>query len=173
VPEDGLEAFDGRGTPQQAIVTTGLHLWRAGDLAEAFGCVVRAPAEARDRVGPGPDFEPFHDGDEVAAGVTAVKLGKLSPDEYALHIAHGPGAIAFADGLIRYGGALGFVPDGLLGDDPKAVRAGLRDAFRGLLERDFDDLLFAHGEPLIGGGKAALREFLQQPVGEEDFGAAL
>jgi hypothetical protein len=41
-----------------------------------------------------------------------------------------------------------------------AVRAGLKDAFRGLQTRDFDHLIFAHGEPLIGGGKAALRDFV-------------
>ncbi len=41
---------------------------------------------------------------------------------------------------------------------------------RGLLTRDFDHLLFAHGEPLIGGGKAALRDFLQRPVGHDDPG---
>jgi hypothetical protein len=35
---------------------------------------------------------------------------------------------------------------------------------RGLLTRDFDHLLFAHGEPLIGGGRAALRRFLREAV---------
>jgi hypothetical protein len=29
-----------------------------------------------------------------------------------------------------------------------------------LLAVDFDTLLFAHGEPIVGGGKQALREFL-------------
>ena len=42
---------------------------------------------------------------------------------------------------------------------------------RGLLERDFEHLLFAHGEPLVGGGKSALRDFVAKPVGEPDFGA--
>jgi len=52
------------------------------------------------------------------------------------------------------------VPGFLLGGDPAAVRAGLRESLRGLLGLDFDNLLFAHGEPLIGGGKAALRAFV-------------
>ena len=51
------------------------------------------------------------------------------------------------------------------------VKAALKDAFRGLLELDFDHLLFAHGEPLVGGGKAALQDFLDKPVGEPDFGS--
>ncbi|HEY3019650.1 MAG TPA: hypothetical protein VGJ32_05630 [Solirubrobacteraceae bacterium] len=162
VPDEGLEgAFGGRATPQQAIVTSGLHMRHADRFAEAYGCRVRAPAEARDRLGDDASFEAYDDGDEVAPGITAIQIGALCPDEYALHIAHGTGAISFADGLIRYGDTLGFVPDSLLGDDPQAIKAGLRDGFRGLLERDFDDLLFAHGDPLIGGGRAALREFLR------------
>jgi hypothetical protein len=48
-----------------------------------------------------------------------------------------------------------------MGDDPSAVQAELRDALRRLLDLDldFDSLLFAHGEPLIEGGRSALREF--------------
>ena len=86
--------------------------------------------------------------------MTAVEVGGIAPDEGALHIDHGDGAVAIADGVIRGpgGGPLGFVPDGLMGDDPETVKAGLRDSFRGLLERDFDTLLLAHGEPVVGRG---------------------
>ncbi len=58
----------------------------------------------------------------MAPGVTAIQIGKRSPDEYALHVASAEGAIAFADGLIRYGDALGFVPDSLMGDDRRRSR---------------------------------------------------
>jgi hypothetical protein len=47
-----------------------------------------------------------------------------------------------------------------MGDDPAAVRAGLRWSLRRLLELDFDSLLFEHGEPLVGGGRVALKEFV-------------
>jgi hypothetical protein len=69
--------------------------------------------------------------------------------------------------------SLGFFSDDLLGDDPRAVKDGLREQFRSLLERDFDHLLFAHGEPVVHGGKAALRDFVSSPVGQEHFGHAL
>src|SRR5664279_1202940 len=70
------------------------------------------------------------------------------------------GALAFADGLTRpRGGGLAFVPGFLMGDDAAAVRAALRESLRGLLDLDFDNLLFAPGEPLVGGAKAAMREF--------------
>jgi len=55
-------------------------------------------------------------------------------------------------------------PGVLLGDDAAAVRAGPRDSLRALLELDFDHLLFAHGDPLIGGGEDALRSFLDLPI---------
>jgi hypothetical protein len=47
-----------------------------------------------------------------------------------------------------------------MGDDPPQVRAGLRAALRRLLALEPDHLLFAHGEPVVGGGSEALRTFL-------------
>lgn len=55
---------------------------------------------------------------------------------------------------------------------PDRVKRGLKPAFHGLLTRELDHLLFAHGDPLVGGGRTALREFVTSPVGHEDFGQA-
>ena len=45
-------------------------------------------------------------------------------------------------------------------DDPEQTKAGLREAYRRLAdELDFELLLLAHGEPVLAGGRAALREF--------------
>ena len=33
-------------------------------------------------------------------------------------------------------------------------------ALERMLERDFDTLLFAHGDPLVGGGRQALERFV-------------
>lgn len=172
VPEGGLDELPGR--PQQVVMTTGLHTRDVREVADAFGIPVRAPREAQERLGDRLAIDqPYRGGEEIAPGVTAVEIGRLCPDEYALHIDAEKGAVAFADALTRYGDALGFFPDDLLGDDPQAVKDGLRQALGGLLTRDFDHLLFAHGEPMAGGGKAALREFLESPVGHEDSGQAL
>ena len=71
-------------------------------------------------------------------------------------------ALDFADGLMRFAdGSLTFAPDFLLGDDPEEVKRGLRRSLRRLLDQSFDNLLFAHGAPLIGGGKEALGAFLE------------
>lgn len=97
----------------------------------------------------------------------------LCPDEYALHITSAEPAIALADAVHHYGGALSFFSDELLGEDAKAVKEGLRQQLHALLERDFRHLLFAHGDPLLGKGKSALRDFVTTPVGQENFGQAL
>jgi hypothetical protein len=106
------------------------------------------------------EVEPFAWGEEVAPGIVAHEVGVLCPDESALHIRHGAGALAVADGVVRFRSAdLGFVPDHLLGDDPQAIRRGLRASYARLLDLDFDALLLAHGEPFAHGGKDALRAF--------------
>jgi hypothetical protein len=159
IPEQGLDALP--GSPEQIVLTIGLHDRDAAQFAAAFDAPIRVPAPALERLGDSLAAEPFRDGEDIAAGVRAIAIGQIAPDEFALHIAVAEGALAFADGLINYGG-LGFVPDHLLGDDAEAVKRGLTEALQGLLDLDFDHLLFAHGDPLIGGGKAALRAFVQR-----------
>ena len=103
----------------------------------------------------------FRFGEEVAPGITALEMGALTPEDTVFRLQAGPGALLFADGLIRgRDGALAFVPDWLMGDDPEGVKRGLRESLRRLLDEDFDALLFAHGEPMAEGGHAALREFV-------------
>lgn len=160
VPEDGFEALPAE--PRQVVLTSGHHGRDAQRFADAFGIPIRALHEADERFAGALAIEPFADGDEVAPGVTAIHVGAICDDEGALHIAVDAGALAFADGLVSSRGAVGFVPDRLLGDDPEGVKAGLRQAYRRLLDRDFDHLLFAHGDPLVGGGKAALRDFVSK-----------
>jgi hypothetical protein len=160
VPDDVLEAL--RKTPPARVVLTNRHHWRQSDrLVAEFGCRVVCPEtglhefEGIDR-----EVQPYAYGDEVAPGVIAHELDAICPDDAALEIRVGDGLIAFADGLMRRDGRLRFVSDPLMGDDPEAVKRGLIDSLRRISELDFDSLLFAHGEPLIAGGKDALVEFV-------------
>jgi hypothetical protein len=161
-PREGLEWFEQRAPPSQVVLTNRHHLRHSERFAEAFGCTIRCCTAGLHEFERGPKVEGFEFGEELAPGMTAHQLGAICPDDTALHIHSADGgALAFADGLARpRGGGLRFMPGFLLGDDPVAVRTGLRESLRGLLELDFENLLFAHGEPLIGGGKSALREFL-------------
>ena len=104
----------------------------------------------------------FRAGDVLPGGIESFEVGAICPDETALHIATAEGALAIADGIVRDGdGSLAFVADELLGEEPAEVKQGLRAAYARLLGLEFDHLLFAHGEPWLGGGKVALRAFVE------------
>jgi hypothetical protein len=64
--------------------------------------------------------------------------------------------------VVRWRGddELQFVPDSLM-DNPVQTKQQLRDAYRRLLELDFDRLLLAHGAPITTDGRGALRAFLE------------
>ena len=106
-------------------------------------------------------FRTYAWGDELPGGIVACEVGALSPDETALHIpAHR--ALAIGDGVVRWQGVEGltFVPDFLM-DEPEQTREGLRVAYRRLLdELEFDHLLLAHGDPVVGTARDELRELV-------------
>ena len=156
---DGLDALPG---PVSQILLTNRHHYRSsGEIAERFGCPVRChEAGLHEFAGTDRVVEGFAWGDRLADDVVAVKLDAICDEETVLHIAAGDGALAFADGLVEWEGKLGFVPDFLLGDDAQDVKARLREGLSALLDLEFDTLLLAHGEPVVGGGKDALRRFL-------------
>jgi hypothetical protein len=161
MPRDGLEWFEGRRRPEQVVMTIRHHLREGERFVEEFGCELRCHAAGMHEFEGGPDVRPFEFGDALAPGVTAHEVDAISPEETALHIEHGGGAIAFGDGLTRArGGSLRFVPDPLIGKGADRVKRELTAAFERLLDLDFDTLLFPHGEPLVGGGKQALRDFV-------------
>jgi hypothetical protein len=146
-------------TPQVVVLTNRHHLRHATD----FDCPIRChEAGLHEFEGSGVRVDGFAWGDELAPGVRALEVGVLCPEESALHIAVGDGFLAFADSIVRDDdGRLTFVSDYLLGDDPPAIRGGLRDAFARLLDEvQFDGLLLAHGEPTGNGGRAELEEFV-------------
>ena len=85
-------------------------------------------------------------------------MDAISPDETAFHIP-AVNALEIADGAIRYGDELQFVPDESW-TTPRRRRPASRAAFARLAdELDFDVLLLAHGKPIPSGGREALRRF--------------
>lgn len=165
-PEEGMGFFDELDNPpEQVVLTIGLH-WRHADrFQERYGAKVRVVRAGMERWGAGSDreAEPFDFGDEIAPGVTAEEVGGIAPDDTALYIAHGDGALAIADAVIAPRGNLGFVPDSLM-DDPEEEKAVMVASLRRLLEKPFDTLMFAHGQPIATGGHAKLEAFVNDPV---------
>jgi hypothetical protein len=157
VPQEGIEAFD-EEPPERVLLSNRHHLRHAERFADRFGCVVECSKPGLREFEDGPEVRGFEFGDEVAPGIEALEVGAICPDESALLIRDAR-ALSIADGIRHYDGRMDFFADWLLGDDPEGVRAGLRESYSGLVELDFDNLLFAHGDPIVGGGKEALRRF--------------
>jgi hypothetical protein len=165
VPLEGLGAFDGR--PVRRLVLTNRHHYREADaFRERFDCPVLCHEAGLHEFDGAADVQGFAFGDELAPGVRALEVGVLTPEETAIHFAAGDGALAFADCIVRGDhGELGFFGDDLLGDDPRAVREGLRAAFRRLAsEERFAALLLAHGDPMRHAGRTALMTFGSAPT---------
>jgi hypothetical protein len=160
-PEDS-DWLEQNGPPEHVLLTNRHHDRDAWRMRERFGCTVHCVRNGLHALeGRGP-VEPFDFGEELPGGVIAHEIGAICPDECALHIpAHA--ALACADGVVRWPGGqeLAFVPDHLM-DDPERTKAGLKEAYGGLLRLDFDRLLLAHGEPLATRGKDALRRFVAE-----------
>jgi hypothetical protein len=163
VPEGVVAAMRSR-RPVERVLLTNRHHYRQSDrLASEEGCAVLCPEPGLHEFEGGPEVQGYAYGDEVAPGITAHEVGSICPDDAALHIRVGPGVLAFADSVILWKGELSFVPDFLMGDDPETVKRGIVESLGRLLELEFDCLLMAHGEPLVGEGKRALREFVDSP----------
>jgi hypothetical protein len=157
-PPGGVERLEQLGEPRE-ILLTNRHHWRGCDeLTERLGLRVRAPRAGLHEFDDGDPVDPYDFGDELADGAVVVhEVGAICPDESALH---GPslGALAVADGVISYEG-LQFVPDNLM-DDPEDTKRALCEAYARLAdELEFEHLLTAHGEPVVGGARDALRAF--------------
>lgn len=157
LPDGGTEPFR-EDPPERVLLSNRHHLRHAERFAEEFGSVIECSKPGLHEFENGPGVQGFDFGEEVAPGIEALEVDAICPDESALLI-RDAGALSIADGIRHYDGEMDFFADWLLGVDPEGVKAGLRESYRGLLDLDFDNLLFAHGDPLIGGGKEALRRF--------------
>jgi hypothetical protein len=158
VPADGLGWFRRQAKPKHIYLTNRLHYRGSDRFVEAFGAQVWCHSAGLHEFKPGQGVRGFEHGDQLPGGVLALKVDALCPEETALLIPAGVGALALGDAVIRENEHLEFVPDSLMGEDPQAVKRGLRAALSALLENRFEPLLLAHGRPFVTGGKEALRQ---------------
>jgi hypothetical protein len=160
IPPGGLDWFEEHGRPEQLLLTNRHHDRDGWKLRDAFGATLHCIRNGLHELeGRGP-VEPFEFGDTLPGGVVAHEVDAICPDECALH-APAHRALACADGVVRRDpqGPLGFVPDELM-DEPERTKAGLCEAYRHLLGLDFEHLLLAHGDPIVGRGKDELAAFV-------------
>jgi hypothetical protein len=164
IPPEGLDWLEQHGAPRHLLLTNRHHDRDAWRLHDAFGSTVHCVRNGLYELeGRGP-VEAFDFGDELPGAISVHEIDAICPDETALYIPNHR-ALACADGVVRWRGGdeLQFVPDSLM-DDPDQTKQRLREAYRGLLELEFDVLLLAHGDPVVGGAAAALRAFAGEPA---------
>ncbi len=157
VPAEGLDWFRRQPKPEHIYLTNRLHYRGSDRFVEAFGAAVWCHSAGLHEFGQDRRVRGFEHGDVLPGGILALKVGALCPEETALLIPAGGGALALGDSAVRVNDHLEFVPDPLMGEDPKAVKRGLRLAFSALLKHRFEHLLLAHGRPFVKGGRDALR----------------
>ena len=161
VPAGGLDWFIGRPAPQHIYLTNRLHDRHSQRFIEAFGCTVWCHEAGLPEFADGSlKVSAFRFGDELPGGVRVLEVGVLCPEESALLIPTAGGVLSIGDAIIHEDGELGFVPDSLIGDDPPTIKRGLKEKLLRICEQEtFDHVLFAHGDPIIGGGQETLSTF--------------
>jgi hypothetical protein len=162
-PEGGVQRVGEIAAPGEILLTNRHHYRASGAFRAAYGVPVRCHRAGLHEFTKGEEVEPFDFGDRFGGGVEAVGIGALCPEETAFHADREAGILALGDSAIRWDpkGPVGFVPDQYMGDDPAAVKKGLRESLGRILERDFGILLLAHGEPIVGDGKEVLRVLVE------------
>ena len=166
VPLDaGLDWFTGERAVQGLALTNRHHDREAAAYCERFGVGPVLVPEPGLHEFEGKDLEVrgYAAGEEIIQGILAHEVDAICPDDMALEI-RSAGALAMADGLVNLG-RVRFVSDDLM-DNPPDTKRRLAESLEELLDLDFDTLLFAHGEPIVGEAKQALRDFLaSNPAG--------
>lgn len=161
VPDDGIGSLREHGPPREILLTNRHHYRHSGRIAAELGCRVHCHRAGLHEFTRDQRVQAFEFGDEPAPGVRAIEIGALCAEETAFFVERHGGIVALGDAVVVWDRDLTFVPDPLLGDDPSAVRTGLRDALRRLVDGcAFQHVLLAHGAPMIGDGRERLLRFL-------------
>ena len=161
-PPGGLEGLRQFPIPVHIYLTNRLHDRHCQRYIDTYGTTVWCHHAGLHEFEDGSlAVTAFEHGNDLPGGVKTLEVGVLCPEETAFHLPLEEGVLAIGDALMRMDGEIGFFPDYLLGDDPPSVKTGIRDAFLRICTNfHFDHVIFAHGEPLVGGGKATLLQYL-------------
>jgi hypothetical protein len=144
----------------QIVLSNRHHKRDAFAARERFGAHLRVPRAGLHDFAADDLVEPYEFGEPLPGGeITPYRVTELWPDDGVLHIP-ALAALAIADTVVNDNLRLEFVPDRYM-DDPAAERKGIRDGLTRLAgELDFEHVLFAHGPPIPGDGRARLLDFL-------------
>jgi glyoxylase-like metal-dependent hydrolase (beta-lactamase superfamily II) len=153
-----LEALDRDvdrlGLPVHILVSVFWHARSARELAERYDAEVWAPSRARAaverRAGKARAFRP---GDPLSGGIES--YGTARSNEVVFFL---PSHRALWAGDVILGGPARLCPDSWL--PPGVTQEDLRLSLLPLLELDVERILISHGESVLTGGNAALKQLL-------------
>jgi len=91
------------------VLTNRHHYRHSARFAAAFGCTVRCQESGLYEFDDGREVEAFAYGDELSPWITALEVDAICSEDTAIRA--GDGALAFADGHVRFDGRLSCVPD--------------------------------------------------------------
>lgn len=148
------DAFARLGEVKAIVLTTSSHQRVAWSLRRELRVPVYVPAAAK-AVDEEPDVR-YGEGDALPGGLQAVFTPGAGTTQHSLLLPRDPGVLFTPDLFLRStDGPLEWVPFEYMHDPEEARRSADR-----LLELDFDVLCSAHGAPLVGDAKEALRGLL-------------
>ena len=170
LPEEKTQAFLGkldavvRGRLTIAV-TLGYHTRSAAPLASRYEGTrhveIIGPKGVELRLSKGAPFKAISAGDKLPFGITAYAVGSPRRQELPLLVPKAK-ALVFADTIVEHRGEL------RLWDQRKQdakrrrwTRERLIPTLEPLLELDFDRVLVTHGNPVLRGGRKALKRALE------------
>lgn len=147
------------GTIAAIVLTAPSHQRSAWRFRSATGAGVYAPRGAEGLLET-PDVG-YAGGDPLPGGLVAVHAPGPGDTHHVLHLDQGDGVLFLGDLLLCQ-------PDGLVRhltaehlSDPEAAR----DSVRNLLALRFDLVAFAHGRPIVAGGRGAIEAVAARDAG--------
>jgi hypothetical protein len=160
-----LETIDGTlGNRLAILITIPYHVRSAEELwrryrRDAETTIHGHPAAAK-RLEDSSAFREIEPGVPLPGGVTPHTIGKPRRHETPLHLPSHD-ALAFGDAVAEADGRLVvWSSEKIDAKVERFYRERFNPTLEPLLELDFDSVLVTHGQPLLGGGKLALRRAL-------------
>lgn len=152
LPEPFFQELTSGIAPAAILVTNANH----SRAAAAFGQPIFGAARALEEF-EATEVRTIPEGGEIASGVTAIPIDGAVPGEVAFHFADDGGTMVVGDALIN------FEPYGFSLLPPKycSDQREMRRSLRQLLDCPWQRLLFAHGTPILSGGREPLEILLR------------
>ena len=149
--------------PVAIVVTIPYHARDCARAAERWGGTIFGHKAVAQRLPADAPFRAVRAGDELPLGLSVHRIGNPRRYEQPL-LVPGAGALAFGDAIVGVKGGLRVWVQERVDEKRLAwYRERLIPSLEPLLDLPFERVLVTHGEPVLSGGREALREALAAP----------